>query len=213
MKKLILVVFIVLLSTSIKAQFSNQLSVDLNFVRYAPTYGVQNDWYSPEFNFINGFNIGYSPNNNLSYFIGFRRVSSTKDPEGLFEEKEVSEINGMEYRLGVKYAINRNNRFYVTGGIEFFNENTQLKGFYILDYPPVYRIDHKKNYFGVAPSLELNLKITDKIILYAESRYRIGHANLKSIGKSDERYEIFPELNYWQFQFDLLNAIGLKFEL
>ncbi len=213
MQKLTILIISLVVSNSICAQIIDNFSVELNLGRYAKTTGLFEDGYYPnEFTYINGFNIGYTQTQNLSYFIGFRRVNSTINSGGGFT-LETSAVSGMEFRLGAKFTHNRDRRFFLNFGMELFAELANQKGTYWVDYPPTYEINHRKNYLGIAPSIELNLRIVDRIIFFVETRYRFGMVNLTPIENTQPNKELFPNQKYWLNLFDPINSIGLRFEL
>jgi len=97
--------------------------------------------------------------------------------------------------------------------LEAFGEFSSIAGEYWTDVPPQYDVNHKINYFGLAPNLTLNLKVTKKIILFAESRLRIGRIFLTQKQSLFSNRELYPNKQYWLSNFDFLNAMGVRFEL
>ena len=213
MQKLTILIISLVVSNSICAQISDNFSVGLNLGRYAKTTGLFEEGYYPnEFTYINGFNIGYTQTQNLSYFIGLRRVNSTIN-SGDGVSIESSAISGIEFRLGAKFSYKKDKRLFLNFGLELFGEFANLKGTYWVDYPPTYEINHRKNYLGFAPSIELNLRIVDRIIFFIETRYRFGMVNLIAIESTQPNKELYPSQKYWFNLLEPINSIGLRFEL
>ena len=71
--------------------------------------------------------------------------------------------------------------------------------------------NHKKNYFGIAPILTINLKLADGIFVFADTRYRVGHVNLHQIESTEPDNELYPKKSYWSGIFEPFNAVGLRF--
>ncbi len=212
MKKMLILIISLVAHNNISAQIIDELTIELNIVRYAPSSGLNNYQYANEFTFINGFNISYGQSKKMSYFIGLRKVSSSTNWGGGFTYESTT-TNGFEYRLGTKFSFNRNKIFFPAFGLDFFGEFSTLQGYFWNDYPPTYELNHRKNYIGFAPSIELNFRLWDRIIIFTESRLRLGMVNLYSMGSTDRNLESYPNENYWNNSFELFNAIGLKFEL
>jgi len=213
MKKLIALIILLVVHNGVCAQIVDDLSIELNIGRYAKTVGLfYSDSYQNEFTYYNGFNISYSHTKKLDYFIGFRKVNSTVNSGGI-EDLETSVVNGAEFRFGARFSANRDRRFYLIYGLELFGEFSTQTGTYWVDYPPTYEINHRKEYLGIAPSLKLNLRIVDRIIFFAETRYRLGMASLVAIESTQPNKELFPNREYWLNLFEPLNSIGLRFEL
>jgi hypothetical protein len=213
MKKLKILIISLVVSNSISAQIIDNLSIELNIGRYAKTIGLFDSGYYPnEFTYLNGFNISYSQTQKMSYFIGFRRINSTVNSGGGFT-LETSVINGMEFRFGARISPKRDRRLFLNYGLEAFGEFSTQKGTYWVDYPPTYEINHRKSYLGIAPSLELNLRIVDRIIFFVETRYRLGMVNLIPIESTQSNKELYPNQKYWLNLFEPLNSVGLRVEL
>ncbi len=211
MKKIATLIITLALYTSSYSQSANKISIDLNLARYARTpvlFGADN--YLNEFTYFNGFNISYTPAKNLSYFVGLRRVNTSIDSGGGFTH-ETSDIQGLEFRTGVKFSSKRDKRVFLTYGLELFGEFSTIQGTYWVDYPPTYEINHRKNYVGFAPSLEIGIRVIDNIILFAETRYRFGMVNLIQIESTQMDKELFSNQKYWLSLFEPLNSIGVRF--
>jgi hypothetical protein len=119
----------------------------------------------------------------------------------------------LEFRAGVKFSSKKDKRVFLTYGLELFGEFLTLKGIYWVDYPPTYEINHRKNFIGFAPSLEIGIRVIDSIILFAETRYRFGMVNLIQIESTQIDKELFGNRSYWLNLYEPLNAIGLRVNL
>ncbi len=213
MKKISTLIITLAVYTSSYSQSADEISIDLNLVRFARTLGLFGvDHYRNEFTYLNGFSISYTPAKNLRYFVGLRRVNTTIDSGDGFTY-ETADINGLEFRAGVKFSSKRDKRVFLTYGLELFGEFSTLQGTYWVDYPPTYEINHKKNYIGFAPSLEIGIRVIDNIILFAETRYRFGVVDLIQIESTQMDKELFENRSYWLNLYEPLNAIGVRFNL
>ena len=213
MRKIVILIVLVFVQHNLSAQILDKLSIEVNLGRYAKTTGLfESGYYPNEFSYLNGFNIGYNQSEKLGYFIGLRRINSTINSGGGFT-LETSTINGMGFRLGAKLSYNKDNRFFINFGLELFGEFTTQQGIYWVDYPPTYEINHRKTYYGIAPSLELNLRIIDRLLIFVETIYRLGMVNLIPIESTQLNMELYPDQKYWLNLYEPINSIGVRFEL
>ncbi|MBK8445012.1 MAG: hypothetical protein IPL35_17140 [Sphingobacteriales bacterium] len=148
MKKILFLLLFVILQVGLKAQIINKISVELNIGRYSKETGVFNsEYYSNDFSLINGFNIGFNPTEKWQYYLGVRKLNSTIESGGGFSF-ESSQINGLEFKIGAKISPRTDKKVFLSYGMEFFEEISNQKGIYWVDYPPTYEINHKKELLG-----------------------------------------------------------------
>jgi len=211
MKKLFLLVFLVLMQEGLHAQIINKISVELNIGRYSKVTGLfaQED-YPYEFSFVNGFNIGFNPTKNRQYYLGVRKFNATIE-SGFGYSFESSEVNGIEFKFGAKIFPKSEKRVFLGYGLELFDEISNQKGGYWVDYPPTYEINHRKNYLGIAPNLTINVKLDRRIIFFADTRYRFGRVHLTQKESTQPGKVLYPETTSWSGIFEPLNSIGVRF--
>ncbi|WP_425422224.1 hypothetical protein [Phaeodactylibacter xiamenensis] len=214
MKKVLIVISLFSLSLNLTtAQIIDNLTLELNLGRFSPETGIFSSGYYPnEFTYINGFNIGYSNSEKWEYYVGVRKINSVINSGDLYSF-ESSLKNGMEYRLGARVSPKNDKKVFLSYGLELFGEFSNHRGTYWVDYPPTYEINHRRSYIGIAPALTLNIKLVDRVSFFIESRYRYGRVNLMQQESTKRDYELFRSREYWSGTFDLMNSIGVKFEL
>ena len=213
LRKIAVLAILLFAQYGLNAQCLDKLSIELNLGRYAkPTGLFEFGYYSNALTYLNGFDIGYSQSDKLKYYLGFRKINSVTHSGGGYTF-ETSNVNGVEFRFGANLSYKKEKRFFVNFGLELFGEFETLEGSYVVDYPGHYVIDHQKTYFGFAPSLELNLRIVDCLLLFTEARYRMGIVNLTAVGDAPQYGMLFPNRKYWANLFEPINAIGVRFEL
>ena len=202
-------------SMGISAQKIHHLNVELNVARYAPiprSYFLRFAPIPPKFTWVNGFNIGYSTSERTSYFIGFRKVNYSVNNIG-----DLSHLNliadGIEVRFGTRFSINSAQRVYLSFGIEVSDEITAQKGTLESDHPGITRINKLASYLSLAPSIQLNLRILNNVLLFVDTRFQLGFESSTPV--DNIRTGIKPIFNetYYTTQFDPINCLGVRFEL
>lgn len=211
MKEILFLILFVTIQEGLDAQIINNISVELNIGRYSKETGLfKSEYYSNKFSFINGFNIGFNPSEKWQYYLGVRKLNSTLESGGGYTT-ESSVINGVELKMGVKISPGNEKKVFLSYGLELFEEVSNQKGTYWVDYPPTYEINHRKNYLGVAPDLTINLKLDRRILIFADTRYRIGRVSLAQNESTQPNKELYPSRNYWLNIFEPLNSVGIRF--
>ena len=212
MKKILFLFFFVLLLKSLNAQISEKISVELNIGRYSKETGLFNsDYYSNKFSYINGFNIGFNPSKKWSYYLGVRKLHSIIESGGGFTF-ESSIINGVELKMGVKISPRNEKKVFLSYGLELFEEISNQKGTYWIDYyPEGYDINHRKNYFGIAPILTINFKLDSRILIFVDTRYKFGRVNFVQKESTLSNRELYSSNNFWLNIYEPINSIGLRF--
>jgi len=213
MKKILLLMITSILYGNLLAQTLNKLSIDLNIGRFSKEIGIfEAEYYSNEFSFINGFNIGYTSSEKWQHFVGVRKLHKNINSGDGFS-LESSAINGVEFRVGTKLSPKNDKKVFLSYGLEIFGEFSNHKGTYWLDYPPDYEINHRKNYVGVAPSLTFNVNLADRIVLFTDARFRFGRVKLNQRESTQISKELYKDRAYWLGVFEPVNSIGVKFKL
>ena len=189
------------------------LSISFNMVRYAKTLGLfEAEYYGKEFKYFSGFDIAYDTEKRFVLFMGVRKVKSTVFFGG-GEVAEKSDVNGMELRAGIELVPKRKRRFYLSCSMELFGEIDEQKGDYWVDYPPLYEINHIRNYIGFAPSLKANFRITKRISIYADARYKFGKVKMTGDILTKRGKTLYPDRSFKVNIFEPLNSFGLRFAL
>ncbi|MDP1818010.1 MAG: hypothetical protein Q8K92_26395, partial [Leadbetterella sp.] len=164
MKKILFLLFFAILQEGLNAQIIDKISVELNIGRYSKETGLfLSQDYSNKLSFINGFNIGFNPSEKWSYYLGVRKLNSNIESAGGYTN-ESSVVNGFEFKMGVKISPGNEKKVFLSYGLELFEEVSNQKGTYWVDYPPDYEINHRKNYLGIAPNLTVNVKLDSRIL-------------------------------------------------
>lgn len=211
MKNILFLLFFILLQESLNAQIVDKLSIELNIGRYSKETGLFNSgYYSNNLSYINGFNIGFNPIEKWQYYVGVRKLNSTIESGGGYTF-ESSKKEGFEFKIGAKILPRNENKVFLSYGLELFAEKSNQKGTYWVDYPPTYEINHKMTYFGVAPNLTINVKLANRILIFADTRYRFGRVNLAQKESTHSEKTLYPTRSYWMSIFEPLNSIGVRF--
>lgn len=195
------------------AQTDARWSVELSLGRYAKTTGLFGaDRYSNTFAYINGFTIAHRRTERLQYFAGCRKFNA-RIKNGTGYTVEENAVNGLELRTGLLLTPRAHKRFFLGYGLELFGELSKLQGNYWVDHPPEYEINHRKYFAGLAPSIQLNLRLSKRILLFADTRYRFGRAYRKALDPTQSDKMLFHERNYRMRVWEPLNAVGIRVEL
>ena len=125
---------------------------------------------------------------------------------------ESTELSGMELKLGVKFSPRSEKKVFLGYGLELFEEISNQRGTYWVDYHSTYEINHRKNYRGIAPNLTINVKLDSRILIFADTRYRFGRVSLVQKENTQSDKELFPSRTYWLNIFEPLNSIGVRFK-
>ncbi len=213
MKKILL--FIVILSSAyqVNAQFLDKLSIDLNIARYSTENTRFSSNYPNKMSYITGFSIGYKSSDKFRHYIGIRKIYIndrlfTGCPSGSYERFHKE---GFELNIGTKVSFRSNKRVFLSYGLEIFGERYKSLGFYHRYPDNRFAVDRRSDYyFGIAPSLALNLRIIDRVLFFVDTRYRLGkvYSTKKDNKSGDKQSE-----TYWESTFDPINSIGIRFEL
>lgn len=213
MKKLLYLLLFIFSHEYLDAQIINKLSVELNLGRYSKEPGLfESEYYSPAFSYLNGFNLGYHFSKKWQYYLGARKLHSTLESAGGYTFESVA-VKGVELKIGAKYAPGSHKKLFLSYGLEVFDELSSLEGTYSRDYPPDNDVNHRKNYVGIAPNLGINLKLAERIVFFADTRFRFGRVELAQKGSSKSGNELFHNRAYWSNVYEPLNAFGLRFRL
>ena len=92
---------------------------------------------------------------------------------------------------------------------------SKLKGTYWVDYPPSYEVNHLKTTIGIAPSLTVNFRLTNRIGLFANTRAKVGRGSLERLVdvSSQPNYVIYPNRLFWSILYEPIHSIGLSFKV
>ena len=200
------------LQTHLEAQIINKLSVDFNVFRRASEMGVMAKLNRyPHINTIqSGINIGYNASEKWQYYVGIRRLK-TEITGAWLDSSESTNRKGAEVMVGAKISPNSHKKVYLSYGLEIFEEFSSQEGNYwdIAFIGPSFVINHRTNHFGIAPIATINVKLfEDKIIFFANSRFRLGYVSI-----NPDITFVQVRNNYWSFNYEPINAIGLRFKL
>lgn len=213
MKRLSILTFLIISATCLSAQVLNQLFVELDIGRYSkPTGLFESSDYPFQFSYLNGFNLGYHHSVSQDYFVGFRKLDDYINFGGGFT-REISNNEGLELSLGFNYTPKNKRNFFLSYGIMLFGEFAKLKGTYWVDYPPNYEINHRKTVIGLAPGVTINFSLTDKILLFAKTRVKVGRASVTRIEQTLPGYELYPSRLFWSIIYEPIQSIGVRFNL
>jgi|GEM_PF-2418501 len=214
MKHIIIVVIAFFLHGHLNAQITDKLSVELNIGRLATEAGILHHGYYPNsISYINGFSVGYNLSDKWQPYLGVRNANSSTISRGGFSG-DYSHKTGVEFRLGTKLSPGGHKRVFLSYGLEVFGEFSEHQGTYWTDTEPFYmEINHKKTFIGVAPSLALNVKFTDKIMLFVDTRVRLGKTTSTQIGSTRPSLELYSNGESLNSIFEPVNALGLRFVL
>jgi hypothetical protein len=185
-------------------------SLEISIGRFAKTTGLFDpEYYFNSFSYLNGFNVNYRRSERLHYFAGCRKFSARID-NGTGYTVEDNAVDGLELRTGLLFTPRSQRRLHLGYGLELFGESARMRGNYRVDYPPEYEINHRKYFAGIAPSLQLNMRLSKRILLFADTRYRIGRAYRKALDPTQSEKPLFHERNYWMRVWEPLNAVGVR---
>ena len=213
MKNYLLAFFAIVSTSFLSAQNSkNKFSLGVNMLRYAPPSSgfYDGDEGVSELSFINGFSFGYQQTPILGYIANFRSVKSHPYTYGIDSYTKLS-TNGIEISMGPTLSSKEYHRLSLLFTLEVFGEFTKVKGWQTAGDPTIYEECHHKNYFGVAPGLMVNFKISERIFLYAQTRIRLGKVTYKPIENlSPEDPSLFGNQKFSCYQYEPLTGFGLK---
>ncbi len=215
MKKILLFVVISTFAYDVNAQFLDKLSIDLNIARCSKdVLLLDKDHYSNDMSYITGFNISYNSSEKFRHYLGIRKINTNSKMVFLcgndYSPHEYVRKKGFELNLGTKFSLRSNKRIFLGYGIEIFGEFSELSGNYSYN-KKYYSVDHRYSYFGIAPSLALNLRIIDRVLFFIDTKYRFGQVSLTK--KDKNRPELYKDKTHWESIFDPINSIGVRFEL
>ena len=127
--------------------------------------------------------------------------------------RESLTIDGLELGWGMIFTSKPEKTIHLSYGLEFFSEFSQSSGSVRDDVPPIYEINHKTSYYGLAPLIKLNVRIFDNAFLTLSSRFRYGKVAL--VDKRTSTEQVIPNLetNYWLSIFEPINSFGLRISL
>lgn len=191
-------IFLFLLLTAglntVQAQDLGKFSVELSALRYSRAHGLS-EAETTEFSYANGFNVSYRPSKLFQYFIGLRNANAAIESYGIDTHASTSK-RGAEIRLGGRFTPFSDKRLFVSLGLEAFAEFSKLKGTYDGGFNAEgehtdFFFNHQRNYVGVAPSLMLNIRISERIWFFADTRYRSGYMTLRGTKPDFPYQELF----------------------
>jgi len=216
MNKTIVVILLAFFANNLQAQSLKGFDIRIDVARFAIKQGLlPYDYYTNKISVLNGLRVGYQSPSNLYFEFGARRINS-KFPLDLTTGVEDVDVSGVELIVAIKLSPGNKKKFFLSYGIDLFQEFSGLKGDYYDDVAPYIRkVDHKRRYSGIAPCLGFNFKLTDKIKLIAETRMRYGRLTFapKVNSISTEALYSYGIGRESERQFDPLNALSIQFSL
>ncbi|WP_417608665.1 hypothetical protein [Owenweeksia hongkongensis] len=207
--------FVFLINLNTQAQDLKGFSVDLNLIRYSEPYGLYMDYC--EWSFVPGFTINYSTSNHLTYFAGLRNVN-TEVKIGGIDTYEHSTSEGVEIRIGAGISTNNEKRIFISLNLEGYAEVSKLRGTYDSGpqspgVPNEYELNHWRGYFGIAPSFSINFKLTDRIVFFADTRFRFGKMTFSGTETTSWTNTLYQDHSEWVGLYDPLNNLGFRINL
>lgn len=209
---------LMLMSSNLQAQIKERLSLTVNLARITPTPGIFRTYYSPlipnyrqKAYFLNGFELGYKLTNNREVFAGIKRVNMLNSPITYFTMEDI-QVNGLELHSGLKFSSDKTKKVYISFVGEFFLENARYEGFFGSDGPPFRsEINHMRIFVGLAPGLELTIRIKKNMLIAVGSRIRAGAVLFRALSQAQSDEVFFPSSAYFNYTYEPLNILGIKF--
>ena len=98
-------------------------------------------------------------------------------------------------------------------GLDLFGGEIQSKKEHIgLIMPPTYEINHGNELLRSSSKFDpINVKLANRILIFADTRYRFGRVNLAQKEGTQSDKTLYPTRKYWMGVFEPLNSIGVRF--
>ncbi len=194
------------------AQDLSNFSIELSTLRHAKSHGWSQD-YDGEYFYFPGINLMYKSSPRFQYFLGVANANASVETSGI-DTYEQSSIRGAEFRLGARLTPLSEKRLSASLGIEIFGEFSKIHGTYETSgFQTEFYINHQRNYMGVAPSVMLSVRITERISLFADTRYRAGIYTLNSSNTEYPSQKLLSNKKEWLEEWDVLNSLGIRIRL
>ena len=202
-----------LFQASVAQNNANKFSIGINLFRYAPASGGY--YYLTnglsEMSCINGLDFTFQQNARIGYFVSLRNVNSHIDEPGIDWFNKYN-TKGIEVYLGPTISTRELNRFKFLFSIGVFGEFTNVNGYVDKgDFTGIYEVNHSKNYYGVAPGLEVNFRVSGRISIFAKTRFRAGKVYYQSINSSSPfPTPLLEDITYNCYPYDPLSGFGVR---
>lgn len=211
--KITLFTGLILFALSGNAQIEERLSVEINIGGLTKDVGLLYPWlYNYSLTSLNGIELGYECTDKWSIHVRTRKISTESQILGGFVGEDFFN-RGSEWNLGLEFIPNKQRRLYLAYGLELFGEFSKLKGDFWTDvFLGSRSVNHRKTYFGIAPRLKINFRLSNHLVLTASSRMRFGKVILKGEEVPFLDNKLYPDEEYWNHSFDPSNFLGIRFE-
>lgn len=209
----ILLLIMFCFSSTLFSQMQN-FSIDLNLMRFSRSYGIAES-NTHRLQVVNGFSLRYDILDQFTIYTSLNRRQNNKHHQSGFYVVENAVIKGFGYDFGAEYHILRKKYpVFFSIGVQYLYERTLIQGTFQPDHPPFYGVNHEREFKGWAPTLKINYRIRDWLVIYVQTKQTYGNASYELQGpipqgdvpKNNHRDEIADS-------FIPLDAIGLRIRL
>lgn len=181
--------------------------VELNAARYAEIQGLfENYDYEHELDFLNGFKVGITKNNQTELYASFMIYSSSLSASFGFTGADYSS-KSYQFGFGYNKMLVQKNRFSAQVGGELLFQFTNYDGVYVTDYGPVDTLsDLYTPRVGIASIAQINYRISERFSISANTRagmyYRFEASSTR-----------FRSDSFFSVLFEPINSLSLRVRL
>jgi len=201
----------IMMTFSSNAQISDRLSLDFTIARLDAEQGVLIA-HLDRVSFFDGMLLKYSIDERWEPYIGIRKIETLSKGYALFEWEE-THIKGAEISLGSKFTPNKGKKLRLNYGFEISSSLSRLDGYSNDDTGQRNEINHRKTTIGIGALIGLNYKLSDRVILFADTRYLIAKEYLNQEVEALSIENLYPEIEKWTFDLEPINSLGISFRL